>query len=328
VRPKPNVQIAWGAGAAAVALILVAVLALAPDPLFRQRVVTTTFDNVESLSPGAPVYFRGAEIGAIRSVKLIPQDRTFAVRLGVRRDWQPSACTHARIVAANPLTTPRIELVALETDAATCPAARIAAGCVPVAPVPKAPLVGCRRAPDLFETAAVAVAQAAEVAKTANVLALRVQAMLPKGGAGSIDINKLTNQATSTLASVDEMTARLNASLAPGRGDAAIALSNVRDLSGKASTIDVVSINASIKRMETLLADNQAHIDALLSQGSVIATDTRASLENLSSSMSATGANLQRATDHLDALSERIAADPTYVLHGQKYADPPAPGAP
>ena len=85
----------WGYATAAFALILVAVLALVPDPFFTQRVVAASFDDVEGVAAGAPVFFRGAQIGSVRSVSLDGPTRLFDVRLGVRREWHPSACSFA-----------------------------------------------------------------------------------------------------------------------------------------------------------------------------------------------------------------------------------------
>jgi hypothetical protein len=34
-------------------------------------------------------------------------------------------------------------------------------------------------------------------------------------------------------------------------------------------------------------------------------------------------ANLKRMTANLDALSERLAADPTFAIRGQNFKDPP-----
>ena len=90
MRPSPEVQIRWGLGTAALALAVLVALAFAPDPLFRQRVYVTSFDDVEQLVPGAPVYFQGAVVGAVRNFTLDPQTRIFRVRLGVERAWRPS----------------------------------------------------------------------------------------------------------------------------------------------------------------------------------------------------------------------------------------------
>lgn len=330
MRPEAGLQIRWGLGVALAALAVILVLALVPDPLFRQQVYTTTFDDVQALTPGAPVYFHGAEVGSIRSVTLNPANRTFAVGLGVERSWRPSSCSFARIVASNPFTTPRIELAALDAPSATCAAARAAASCISLtAPSAKRPLTGCKRGPDLFETAAAAVAEAAEVAKTANVMVLQLQAMMPKPGASAsgVDVQALIKDVTHTLASINEMSSRLNASFAPGKGDIALTLANVRRTSDQAATIDVASVNATIKQLELMMDTNQARVTAMLEDGTAISSDTRRLLENLSTSLSATGNNLQRTTDSLDALSERLSQDPTYLIRGQKFTDPPAPGA-
>ena len=63
--PSPTRQLWWGAATAIVVIALIAILAFVPDPFHRQTRFTTRFDNVESLGPGAPVFFRGAEVCAM-----------------------------------------------------------------------------------------------------------------------------------------------------------------------------------------------------------------------------------------------------------------------
>jgi ABC-type transporter Mla subunit MlaD len=317
--------VVWGLAAAALMLLVVLVLALVPDPLLRQRVFATTFDDVESLTLGTPVYFRGAVMGSVRQITLVPETRNFTVRIGLNRQWKPSDCTFIRIAAANPLTAPHIEVVALEGTAATCSAARSDTTCQALAP-PSGPraLVGCRRGPDLIQTATAAVTQAAEVAKAANTIALQVQSMIPKaGGPGSkVDIDVVVKDLTNTLASIDQMTTRLNASLAPGKGDIAQTLANVRTASTQAAAIDVSSLNNTIKVVQSIMSDNQVKIDTLLTESAALSTETRATMENLSASVTVTASNLQRTSESLDSLSARLSDDPTYVLHGQRFKDP------
>jgi ABC-type transporter Mla subunit MlaD len=330
VRPGVGLQIRWGLGVAVAALAVILVLALVPDPFFRQQLYATTFDDVDALSPGAPVYFRGSKLGAIRKVTLTPQTRTFAVTLGVDRQWRPSACSFAKIVESNPFTTPRIELVALETTTQSCPAARLAAACQPLAaPSAAHSLVGCKRGPDLFETAALAIAQAAEVAKSANAMALQVQAMIPQGGgAGTgIDLDALIKDVTHTLKQIDQFSGRLNSQLTPNQGALAKGLDNMQKATDQISTVDIASLNVTLGKLQEMTTANQARIDTMLQEGAAISTQTRDLLENLSASLTATGSNLQRSTESLQALSEKLADDPTYIIRGQRYTDPPAPGA-
>ena len=217
--PDAATQIRWGVGAAILAVALVAILALVPDPFFRQRVIATTLDDVEGVSPGVQVYFRGAPIGQVRSVELDGPSRTFAVHMGVAKDWRPSPCAFATVAAANPLTAPRIELVALETATAQCANARRAYGCDPVAGPQRADAIaGCRRPADLFETASVAIGEAAAVARTANAMAQRLSTMLQGDGSGSaVDMAKVARNATETLAALNSLSTQLDRSFRPGR---------------------------------------------------------------------------------------------------------------
>ncbi len=336
MRPKSGVQIRWGVAAALLALAVLVGLAVIPDPFFRQRVYATTFDDVEGVSPGVPVYFRGAVVGAVRSVDLRPEQRTFAVRLGVRRDWRPSACTHAAIAESNPLTTPQIALVALETGAPGCPAARTLARCDPLAPPTPGPrgVTGCKRGPDLFETAALAVAQAAEVATTANAMAIKVQGMMAGLGGGTgpgglpIDVNRLAADVQLTLATLNQMSGRLNDTLTPGQGDVALTLANVRRTSDKAATLDVARLNQTLVELQDIVRANQANVSTLLTEGAAVSGESRALLETLNASMAATTTNLQRSSESLAALTERLEDDPTYAIRGQKFTDPPPPTGP
>jgi ABC-type transporter Mla subunit MlaD len=332
VRPGPQTQIRWGVIAAALAAAVVALLAFIPDPLLRQKVYATTFDDVEAISRGLPVFFRGAEVGQVRSVDLDPDTKTFTVRLGIRRDWRPTGCSYARIVESNPVTAPKIEVAAIEGAAEACKAAMAKDLCTPL-PAPKgakATLTGCRRGANLFETAAIAVAQAAEVAKTANAMALRLQAMLEGGassGGANVDVQQLMTDAAATLHSVNEMTDRLNRTMAPGTGDVAVTLSNVRRASGQAAQIDVATANATLADVQALVRANQASVNTMLSQGAALSGDSRALLENVSATLASAAANLERVSTNVEGLSERVEDDPTYLLRGQRYADPPPPGA-
>lgn len=326
--PDPRTQIRWGIGAAVIAVLVVAVLALVPDPFFRQRVVATTFDDVEGVSPGVQVYFRGAPVGAVRSVALDGASRTFAVRLGIARDWQPSACSYATVSSANPFTAPHIELVALESGKDGCTLARIAHGCRPVPAIAAAgspAITGCRRPDDLFDTATAAVAQAAQVATTANAMAQKLASMLQgdSGGASAVDMAQVARDATGTLAALNSLSGRLDQSFSPGRGDIALTLANVRKATGD---VDVQSLNGILQETRTLVAQNQASIAGLLAEGHNSAGEVRKLLEGASASLVATSANLERTSASIGALSERLAGDPTYAIRGTKYADPPAPG--
>ncbi|MFY9350966.1 MAG: MlaD family protein [Sphingobium sp.] len=325
--PDSVTQIRWGLGAALLAIMVVAVLALVPDPFFRQRVVATSFDDVEGVSPGVPVYFRGAPIGAVRSIDLDGARRIFAVRMGVDRDWRPSDCAFATVASANPLTAPRIELVALETAPAQCRAARLAYGCDPV-PVGAGgeALPGCRRAADLFETAATAIGEAAAVARTANAMAQKLSGMLQGDGSSAVDMAQVAQNATQTLAALNSLSTQLDRSFAPGKGDIALTLSNVRQASGRASQIDVAALNGILRETQALVAQNQASIAGLLAEGRSSAGEVRGILEGASASLVATSANLERTSASLGSLSERLAGDPTYAIRGQRYADPPPPG--
>lgn len=326
--PDSVTQIRWGLGAALLAVGLVAVLALVPDPFFRQRVVATSFDDVEGVSPGVPVYFRGAPIGAVRSIDLDGARRIFAVRMGVDREWRPSDCAFATVASANPLTAPRIELVALETPPAQCRAARLAYGCDPVpGGASGEALPGCRRSADLFETAATAIGEAAAVARTANAMAQQLSAMLQGDGSGSaVDMAQVARNATQTLAALNSLSTQLDRSFAPGKGDIALTLSHVRQASGRASQIDVAALNGILRETQALVAQNQASIAGLLAEGRSSAGEVRGILEGASASLVATSANLERTSASLGSLSERLAGDPTYAIRGQRYADPPPPG--
>lgn len=324
--PDSTTQIRWGLGTALLALGVVAILALVPDPFFRQRVIATTLDDVEGVSPGVQVYFRGAPVGAVRSIDLNRESRTFAVAMGIDRKWQPSACSFATVASANPLTAPRIELVALETGSAQCPAARQAYGCDPV-PVRDSAgaLPGCRRPADLFETAALAIGEAANVARTANAMAQKLSGML-QGDGSAVDMAQVARNATQTLAALNSLSTQLDRSFTPGQGDIALTLSHVRQATGRASEIDVAALNGILRETRSLVAQNQVSIAGLLAEGKSSAGEVRGILEGASASLVATSANLERTSSSLEALSERLAGDPTYAIRGQRYVDPPSPG--
>ena len=326
--PDATTQIRWGVGSALVAVALVAILALVPDPFFRQQVIATTLDDVEGVSPGVQVYFRGAPIGQVRSVALDGPSRTFAVQMGVDKGWRASPCAFATVSSANPLTAPRIELVALETAWAQCPVARLAHGCDPVATADRSDAIaGCRRAPDLFETASLAIGEAAAVARTANAMAQKLATMLQGDGSGSaVDMAQVARNATQTLAALNSLSTQLDRSFTPGQGDIAMTLSHVRKATGRASEIDVGALNGILRETQAMVAQNQASIAGLLAEGKGSASEARMILEGASASLIATSANLERTSASLGSLSERLAGDPTYAIRGRRYADPPPPG--
>jgi hypothetical protein len=325
--PTADRQLHWGMATAALALSVILLLAFVPDPFFRDRSLVTRFDDVDSVEPGVAVYFRGAEIGSVRSVELDPATRLFDVDLAVRRDWRPSACSFARITGSNPLVPPRVELVALEIGANACPVARAAARCDALAPRAGTPAIdGCRRGPDLFAAATAAVGEAAAMARTANQMATQLAGLMASGGSGGGTL-AIARDSMATVAALRGISERLDASFVPGHGDVALTLANVRRASGRAGSFDVASLNATMREVQTMVAQNQANVAGLLAEGRTTTAETRTLLETMSTSLATTGANLARASDSMGALTERLAADPTYALHGSKFVDPPAPGS-
>ena len=338
--PDPRSQIRWGIGACITALLIVALLVFVPDPLFRYRTLTTTLDDVAGVQPGTKIFFRGASVGEVRAVELDPETRAFAVRLSVLKAWRPSACSYVTVAASNPFTAPRIDLAALAVTgpagtppAGQCLQAMASHGCDPVSPVAgdqPGMITGCRRSPDLIQTATLAVTEAAEVANTANQMAQRLQVMLQGDGSSggkSVDMATVARNATETLAALNSLSVQLDRSFTPGKGDIALTLGNVRQLTGRAAKLDIASANGLLRETNTLVAKNQASIAALLANGAGTTAQARDMLEGASASLVQTSANLARASANLNGLTERVAADPTFVIRGQRYADPPAPGA-
>lgn len=327
--PDPGAQIRWGIGACVLTLLVVAVPAFVPDPFFRTRAVATTLDNVEGIDPGTPVSFRGIVLGKVRSVDLDPASRTFRVRLSVRRDWQPSACTYVVAGAANPFTAPGIEIVALENaDTGSPPACRTrmaANNCDVVPQVERGAMAfpACRRAPDLIASTTMAVNEAANVARSANQMAQRLQAMLGGAGGGGASMAQVADNATQTLAALNSLSSRLDTSFSPGRGDIALTLGNVRRMTGNMAQVDVRSVNGILQNANGVVGDNRANVGVLVDQAARSAAQTNQMLEGASASLVEATANLSQMTANLNTLTERLAADPTYAVRGQKYADPP-----
>ena len=325
--PESRVQIKWGLAVCALALVLV--LAFVPDPFFRTRAIATTLDNVEGIDRGTPVAFRGVVVGEVRSVELDPASRDFRVRLDVRRDWRPSACSFVSASAANPFTPSRIELVAIEPGEAAapaqCEAAMAAQACAPVPLLQRGEgaLAACRRAPDLVTSATLAVADAASVARSANAMTQRLQGMLGNGGAGGADMAHIATNATATLAALTSLSGRLDRSFTPGRGDLALTLGNVRQMTGKLATVDVGAVNGLLGNTNGVVTDNRAHVAVLVDQAAKSAAQANQTLEGASASLVEATANLNAMTANLNALTERLAADPTYAVRGRHYADPP-----
>jgi hypothetical protein len=326
--PDTQTQIRWGVAVCVVALLVVAVIAFVPDPLFRYRTVTTTLDNVAGIDAGTPVSFRGAVVGEVRSVDLDPVSRNFRVRLNVRRDWRPSSCSFVSAAAANPFTPPTIDLVAIEPSLAAnreqCFAAMDAQDCSPVPLLVGGPtaISGCRRSPDLIASATMAVREAANVARSANQMAQRLQTMMGSNGDGA-NMAQIAASATQTLAALTSLSDRLDRSFKPGQGDLAVSLGNVRQITGKIARVNVAQVDGILRNANGVVADNRANLAILVDQAAKSSTHANQMLEGASASMVEATANLKRITTNLDALSERLAADPTFALRGQHYKDPP-----
>lgn len=322
--PDNRRQVRIGVIVTAIVVVALLVLALVPDPLHRQRVLTVGLDQVEGINPGAPVFFRGAQIGTVRDVALIPATRTFDVRVGVRRDWQASQCSFMTVAAANPLTQPHLELVALETTAPACPVARAAKACDPIVPFHRDTdwLPGCKRAPDLIALATTAITQAANVARTAGALAAQLQGAVTGGGGKGLAAG-LGGTMQASAQNLAAILADLNRAMKPGSGDIALTLSNVRRATGQASQFDIKTVNGTLGAAQGVLTDNRRAIGQIVANGAAISDQTNALLQTSSRSLAETSANLARVSASMDALAERLTADPTYVVRGQKYSDPP-----
>ncbi len=323
--PSSRDQIRWGLAFGAVALALIVILAFFPDPLNRQRVMVVGLDHVEGIGDGVPIYFRGAEIGAVRHVALVPALRTFDVSIGVRRDFRPSACSFMTVSASNPLTQPHLELVALETSARQCPAARTAAACVPVQPVPMARdrLIGCRRSPDLIALATGVITQASGAATAATAMAVRLQAMLAGGGGGGGGSGGVAGDLQGAARSLSAVLGGIDHSMAPGRGDLALTLANVRRASGQAARVDVGAVNGTLASVGSMLAENRTNVAQMVANGQAISAQTRDLLQTSARSLAETSDNLARVSASMDSLTERIAGDPGFAVRGQRFADPP-----
>lgn len=331
VEPNAGVQIRIGIAVCLAALGLVLALTFLPDPFFRNREYVTRFDNVAGVQAGTTINFHGARVGEVRSVELEPATRQFLVAMSITKRWHPSACSHVAVSASNPLTAPTISLEALEGDAEksanTCLAARVVAGCEPLA-VPASgggyALAGCRRSPDLVQTATRAIAEAALAARTASNLVMSIQAQVT-GGNGAGKVGSMMDDASQTAAALNSLAVELDRSFRPGKGDVAITLANLRQFSGRAAGFDINGVNATVTEARKLVAENQASVAALLRESAGTATQARATLEAASASLVAASVNLERASANIDRVSEQVAADPSAILRGRDLRDPPEP---
>ena len=324
-------------------LAFVSLAAFVPDPFLTQRLFATSVDNVDSVAPGLPVYFAGGSVGQVRWVKLDPARDLYDVGIGLRRDWTPPPCAIVRIAAVNPLAAAKIEVLGRSRSAAappqSCEAFRLANGCARLAPPVgvSRPLDGCLRQGDLTQLAAAALSQASQTLAQGQALLTRFSGMSGmggKGGAGGFDLAAVGRNVTETSASLDAISAKLNATLSPRRqADLSAAIGNLRTVSGKAAAFDVASVqttvartNALLEQMNGLLQDNRRSIAAIAAQGAGLTGDSRSLLAAMQSDMIAASANLERTSANLDALSERLNGDPGYLVKGVRYADPPAAG--
>lgn len=330
MQPNSALQIKLGLGLCLSALIGILILALVPDPFFRQHLYVTQLDDVNGIKPGTKIDFHGAMLGEVRDVYLDPQTQRFTVKLGISRAWRAGSCAQVSVNAANPLSPARFSLDTLAAPAGErCDAARLAVGCASLALRPglgDRPLVACRRAPDLVQSIAAAVAEATGVARSANLLVAQLQQGVGGTGGKRSDGGMMTDVAA-TLSTVRGLSDHVERNLRPGKGDLAVTLANLRHFSGNAASADVASVNAMLRDVRQLITQNQANVTALLSEGAGTTTQVKSTLEATSASLVRATANLEKISANLDALTERAAADPSSVLRGQRYADPPLPGA-
>ena len=331
VEPNAGVQIRVGIIVCLVALGMVLVLTFLPDPFFRNRDYVTLLDDVAGVQPGTTINFRGARVGEVRSVKLDPATRQFLVVLSVTKLWRPTACSQVAVSAANPLTAPTMTIEAIEGNAArsakACLAERLATGCHPLAPPAsfgKAALTGCRRSPDLVQTATRAIEQASLAARTASTLVMSLQAEVT-GAAGKGKVGEMMDDATQTAAALNSLATQLDRSFRPGQGDVAVTLTNLRQFSGRAAGIDIDGVNSTVSEARKLVAENQASVAALLKESASTAGQARATLEAASASLVAASINLERASANIDRVSEQVATDPSSILRGRDLRDPPEP---
>ncbi len=331
VEPDAGVQIRVGIIVCLVALGLVLALTFLPDPFFRNREYVTLLDDVAGVQPGTTINFRGARVGEVRSVDLDPATRRFLVALSVTKRWRPTACSQVAVSAANPLTAPTITVEAIEGDAVrsakACLAERLATGCDPLEPPAsfgKAALTGCRRSPDLVQTATRAIEQASLAARTASTLVMSLQAEV-SGGAGKGKVGAMMDDATQTAAALNSLATQLDRSFRPGKGDVAVTLTNLRQFSGRAAGFDINGVNATVAEARKLVAENQASVAALLRESASTAGQARATLEAASASLVAASVNLERASANIDRVSEQVATDPSSILRGRDLRDPPEP---
>lgn len=335
VEPNAGIQIRVGIIACLVALGLVLVLTFLPDPFFRNREYVTLLDDVAGVQPGTAINFRGARVGEVRSVELDPATRQFLVVLSVTKRWRPTACSQAKVSAANPLTAPTMTIEAIEGSPAgsakACLTERLATGCDPLAPpmtFGKAALTGCRRSPDLIQTATRAIEQASLAARTASTLVMSLQAEVTGGaeaGKGKGKVGEMMDDATQTAAALNSLANQLDRSFRPGKGDVAVTLTNLRQFSGRAAGIDINGVNATVSEARKLVAENQASVAVLLRESASTAAQARATLEAASVSLVAASVNLERASANIDRASEQVATDPSSILRGSDLRDPPEP---
>lgn len=333
MEPSAAIQIRVGIAVCLIALGLVLALTFLPDPLFRNRDYVTRLDNVAGVKAGTAISFHGARVGEVRSVELEPQTRQFLVEMSISKRWRPGACSHVAVSAANPLTAPTMSLEVLEGNAAQsadiCSTARVAAGCQAL-PLPTGSdhraVAGCRRSPDIVQTATRAIEEAALAARTASDLVMSLHAEVSGGqGNGKGKVGSMMDDASQTASALNSLAGQLDRSFRPGKGDMAVTLSNLRQFSGRAAGFDINGVNATVTEARKLVAENQASVAALLRESAGTASQARATLEAASASLVAASVNLERASANIDRVSEQVATDPSAILRGRDLRDPPEP---
>ena len=237
-----------------------------------------------------------------------------------------------RVAEANPLTTPRIELVSVEGSRR--PVQRSAgwprrASASTRSQRTMRRLMDVVAAPVCSRRRRLRSAKQRRLRKTANAMAQRLGAMMGSDTPGGSPVNmaKVAQDSTAALAALSGISRKLDASMTPGRGDVALTLSNVRQMTGRAGQFDVASLNGTMRGVQTIVGSNRDTVSGLLVEGRATAAQTRVMLEGLTASLATTSANLTRASDSMTALTEKLAADPSSIVRARKFEDPPAPGS-
>ena len=98
---------------------------------------------------------------------------------------------------------------------------------------------------------------------------------------------------------------------------------------GQLMVIDpaVANANAALAEVQALVRQNQAGVGTVVTEAGALTADSRDLIGAMAAPMASAATNLDRASENIEAATEKLQSDPTSIVRRRGYRDPPPPGA-